>query len=212
MSCQQFVKTGGWQGLFEVRTPTTPELSNDSERLEKRLGEHRDRILRTTQTAEAAREAQRRRVSKDAGELETDLWQNRAGFGKHFVGFDSEWLAQQTRLPVGCKDGDNDSDGGNGGSGCEGELLEALTTIFRVVWHAKRSCTVDVAGLPALILVNSRDYSGKSAERPLHVDHKLRTMRRYIDVWKATLAYIWRTTDLESVSAAGQHTTTSAGL
>ena len=167
MSCQQFVKTGGWQGLFEVRTPTTPELSNDSERLEKRLGEHRDRILRTTQTAEAAREAQRRRVSKDAGELETDSWQNRAEFGKHFDGFDTEWLAQQTRLPVRCNDGGNDSDGGNGGSGGEGELLEALMWISRVFWHAKRSCTVGVAGLPALILVISRDCNGKSAERQL---------------------------------------------
>ena len=167
VSCQQFFKTGGWQCLFEVRTPTTPEPSNDNERLEERLGEHRDRILRTTQTtAEAAREAQRR-VCKDAGELETDSWQRRAGFGKRFVGFNSEWLAQQTRLPVGCNDGGNDSDGGNGGSGCEGELLEALTTISRVVWHAKRSCTVDVAGLPALILVISRDCNGKSAERQL---------------------------------------------
>ena len=155
MSCQQFLKTGGWQALFEVRKSTTPELSNDSERLEKRLGEHRDCILRTTQTtAEAAREAQRRRVSKDAGELETNSWQNRAEFGKHFEGFDTEWLAQQTRLPVRCSDGGNDSDGGNGGSSCGGELLEALSMISRVVWRTKlqlsraRSCLLPLSNLP----------------------------------------------------------------
>ena len=71
---------------------------------------------------------------------------------------------------------------------CEGTVL-----LIRRSFQASR---VEIVGRYALHCVNRRENGAPSNDRPFYGKQKVKTIRKYADVFVKILRYIWRTADI----------------
>jgi len=72
-------------------------------------------------------------------------------------------------------------------------LAVACKATARLIQKAISISQPEIVGRSALEYVNRREIGESKNERPFYAKQKIRTIRKYTDVWFKILRYVWRT-------------------
>jgi hypothetical protein len=115
-------------------------------------------------------------------------WLNRAGWSRHLKGLDRSWLLDMAQTPT----------------SEERALRNVCWAVEMVIWKAQQASHSTVVGMPAMILVNRREYGNTKGEKPFNASQGESTMKKYSDLWVQIIAYILRTHCMSIVRPHGE--------
>jgi hypothetical protein len=149
VSCQKFQGAGPLGRLFQVSgdAPVQPVQDMDSALVA-------NMAATMAQVGQALREADRKpaAVQDDESRWSYTRWLNRTGWSRHLKGLDRNWLLDMVQKPT----------------SEERALRDVCWAVEMVIWKAQQASHSTVVGMPAMILVNRREYGNAKGEKPFN--------------------------------------------
>jgi superfamily II DNA helicase RecQ len=189
-TCQEFFKTGLWRRLFPVRvTPTVGEAATVD--IIAEANDWMDGLFANMSEAQEQARTERNRY-------EPNPWLEHTGWERHLRNDHRNWVTEFVKVEPNREKveeflGEDESRFAPEQEKALSRACEGTVLLIRRSFQASR---IEIVGRHALHCVNRRESGAPSNDRPFYGKQKVKTIRKYADVFTKILRYIWRTADI----------------
>jgi superfamily II DNA helicase RecQ len=188
--CQELFKTGTWRKIFPVQiVPRSGQASTVD--IVTKANEWMDNLF-------TSMDQEQERARTERNRYEPNPWLEHTGWERHLHSDCRQWITEFVKVVPNASKvqeclGEDEERFAPGHEKALSRACEGTTLLIRRSFQTSR---VEVVGRHALHCINRRENGAPNNDKPFYGKQKIKTIRKYANVFTQILRYIWRTADM----------------
>jgi hypothetical protein len=189
-TCQELFKTGTWRKIFPVQVVPSPGQAFTVDIVNK-ADEWMDNLF-------TSMDQEQERARTERNRYEPNPWLEHTGWERHLHSDCRQWITEFVKVVPNASKvqeclGEDEERFAPGHEKALSRACEGTTLLIRRSFQTSR---VEVVGRHALHCINRRENGAPNNDKPFYGKQKIKTIRKYANVFTQILRYIWRTADM----------------